>query len=95
MTNTPSKHVPIEPVAKAVVETKKATKEIKSVAEELALVHTVLKKKLDDAADDVAAAVTRTGQAEKQLEKAATKLEEVNKALDDEVQAAHARAAPR
>ena len=64
---------------------KDATKEIQHVAEELAVVHTVLKQDLDDAKDDVAQAVIRTGEAQDKLESAAEKLEHVNQALEDQI----------
>ena len=84
MTNpTPAPASPAA-LADALEKNQQATDEVKLVAEELAVVHSVLQTKLAEVAKaegDVESAVARTGEAADKLDKAAETLEHVNQTL--------------
>ncbi|RYX92072.1 MAG: hypothetical protein EOO28_23680 [Comamonadaceae bacterium] len=86
MTNPPLTPPADGPLAEALAKSQAATEEVKLVAEDLAVVHSVLKTKLLEVAKaegDVDAAVARTGEAAEQLDKATQVLDRVNQTLAD------------
>jgi len=76
--SVPAKQV----VADALKKNEQATKEIKSAAEDLAVVQTVLDKELpDQRSEDAAQAVSQAEQIEKRISRSTRKLDEVNESL--------------
>jgi hypothetical protein len=84
----PSRGGPSSPIADALDTNQQAAAEVKTAADELAVVHAVLDTKLTrDARDpEVRKAVADTDQIEKRLGEAAEKLDGVNGILQREVQ---------
>jgi hypothetical protein len=83
--SAPSKQVVLEALKK----NEQATNEIRSAAEDLAVVQTVLEQELSEPlSDDAAQAVAQTGQIEKRLSRSTKKLDEVNDSLRGEVSSA-------
>ena len=73
-------------LADALNKNEKATEEVKKAAEQLAVVHAVLDTQMSKGSDaDVAHAVAETHEVEKQLDRSAEKLDEVNETLKREV----------
>lgn len=72
-------------LATALDKNKEATEEVQAIADELAVTHAVLTKSgLGARTSDVEEAIARTGDAEKQLNDVAQKLDEVNELLERE-----------
>jgi hypothetical protein len=78
------KEIASAPVAEALGKNKKVAKDVKEAADELAVVHAVLDKRLPgDARDgDVATAVAQTDDLEKRLTESGKKLDDVNRSLE-------------
>jgi division protein CdvB (Snf7/Vps24/ESCRT-III family) len=76
------------PIADALDKNKQVAEEVKDVADELAVVHAVLDKKLprDANATDVAQAVARADHLEKRLTASGAVLDEVNESLQRAVE---------
>ena len=76
------------PIADALDKNKQVAEEVKDVADELAVVHAVLDKRLprDAHATDVAEAVARTDHLEKRLTASGATLDEVNEKLQRAVE---------
>jgi ABC-type Fe3+-citrate transport system substrate-binding protein len=74
-------------VDEAIDKNKQVAEEVKAAADELALVHAVLDKKLPDGvrAGDVAEAVARADEIEKRLDESGKILDQVNEKLEREV----------
>lgn len=73
-------------LSEALKENKQVAEDIKSAADDLAVVHAVLEKELPEEAmnDDAVQAVEQTQEIEKRLSKSAKKLDAVNRRLHRE-----------
>ena len=74
-------------LTQALEQNKEAADDVKAVADELAVTHAVLESTASAPPGEVAEAIARTGQAEKQLSEAARKLDQVNEVLEREASA--------
>jgi len=76
------------PIEEALDKNKNATEEVKKVADDLLVVHTVLKEELsqDTRAEVVDRAVEQAGELEKRLTKSAELLDSVNESLEQVAQ---------
>ncbi|MBT2303994.1 hypothetical protein J7E70_26490 [Variovorax paradoxus] len=75
-------------LASSLDKNREATEEIKQIADDLALVHTVLDQTVPSGApEDLGLATEQAVNLEKQLGEAADKLDKVNEQLTDEIEA--------
>ena len=87
----PDERVPTtEKVFEAVKQSKEVAIEIKDASHDLAVAHAVLKKNIPHGVheEDVGGAVERTAEVQKNLDKAAEKLETVNQKLERQLKEA-------
>jgi hypothetical protein len=84
---TPREMPSTEELERALRKNKQATKEVQDAADDLAVVHAVLDNEVPKEAlpQDVDRAIERAGELEKTLSDSARRLEEVNRALENQL----------